>query len=462
MKSLKNWMLNGSILLLSIAQINCTNRIEQKEEIGQSEIQKQISTYLAAHANNGNFNGAVLIAKSDSILFTEAYGYANRTFEIPNTEKTKYLIGSVTKPFTAYAILLLEKDQKLALEDNIDRYFPNFPNAKNISIYHLLTHTSGIKDYHQFSDWRMESKLDLTPMETIEKVAKDPVDFAPGERFRYSNTGYIMLGLIVEQLSGKTFEKYIQQALLEPMGLINTGVASNSTIVTGLASGYSTDFKRIEKAEYIHYNQPFTSGNMYSTVEDLWKFTRAVMDNSLLDSAKTSEIFNHNTGKYGYGWGIRKSDDGIYYGHHGGMNGFIGSMSYLPKDEVFICFLTNDDNTPKYTITDDLIAILRNQKVEPPKSMKLKSLSDQDLQKVIGKYMVRPGDTLDVFQEGNILFLQETERMKHELFPIGEDEFAFKLFEFNAKFSSLEMDKYQQLDFVGRSAVKAKRVDIKQ
>lgn len=173
--------------------------VDEVENVN-SPIGNKITQYIEAHESNGNFNGNVLIAKSDSIIYSNSFGLANREFGIENSPSTKFLIGSITKPFTAYGILLLEHQGKISLNDKLIKYFPNFPNADKVTIYQLLTHTSGIKDYHTLPDWKDESLMNISQSHTIERIKSDPYIFEPGERFSYSNSGYIMLGLIIEQV----------------------------------------------------------------------------------------------------------------------------------------------------------------------------------------------------------------------------------------------------------------------
>jgi CubicO group peptidase (beta-lactamase class C family) len=317
----------------------------------------KLDSYLESRAKSKRFNGNILIAQGDSILYRKSYGLAQRQFAIPNSDSTKFLIGSITKPFTAYAVLLLVQQQKLTLNSTLDKFFPSFPNAQNVTIHHLLTHTSGIRDYHVLSNWRADSKRDITPQYVVKRMAEQPYRFEPGTNFRYSNTGYILLGLIIEQVTQQSFASFLQDAIFTPLGLDDTGVINNNTIVLYLAEGYTSTLRTTRRADYINYNQPFASGNMYSTPYDLCKFTQAVMNSTLLPIDVTEQIFTNNSGRYGYGWGIR-SFTSKACGHHGGMNGFIGSITYIPESKMFLCFLTTDDNTPKYSITEDIVALV--------------------------------------------------------------------------------------------------------
>ncbi len=425
----------------------------------ESRLIEEVDEYMSAWVENGKFNGSLLIARKDSVLYNKSFGYAHREFKVANTKSTKYLIGSITKTFTAYGILLLEQQGKLSLSDKLLKYLPEFPNAERVSIHQLLTHRSGITDYHQFKGWEENGMLNPSPQSTLSTLLSKPSIFEPGEKFSYTNSGYIILGLIIEQVSGLSFRAYIESYITERLGLANTGVASNVSLIENLASGYRTTPRETIKPTHINYRQPYASGNMYSTPFDLWKFTQAVVRSKLLPPEKTDLIFNIEE-NYGYGWGIRNFNGIKAYGHFGAMNGFVGGLTYIPQGEYFICFLTNDDNTPKYTITDDLVKIVNGEDVMPPRVTKLIKLTEGMKSNVIGDYLVKERDTLKVFELDGSLYLQETGQVMHELFPVDSLEFEFTLFEFNAIFSEPIGGYSDTLTFEGKSNVRAVRITV--
>lgn len=424
----------------------------------KNELASKIETYIQGHLDNNRFNGTLFISKGDTVIFHKSYGYANQQFKLKNKRKTKYLIGSITKPFTAYAILLLEEAGKLGLQDKLSNYFPAYPNSQHITIEQLLTHTAGIPDYHLSPTWKKDGQQAITPNRTLDIVSKLPARFKPGTRFEYSNSGYIILGLLIEQVSKQTFEEYIQEHIIYPLDLKNTGIVKNETYIRNLAQGYRSSPQQSKIADYINYQQPFTSGNMYSTPQDLWIFTKAVMNSRQLSEKKTKEIFTKNKGRYGYGWGIRKKGDRTYYGHHGGMNGFVGSISYLPEDDYFICFLKNDENAPWYTLANDLVDIVQGKNVLTPEKEKRITLSEEKKKHITGNYLIKPGDTLSVYQSKNELFMQETGQRRHQLFPIENNRFVFTQLEFMVTFSDRKENRNPWLKFTGAINLKATKI----
>ncbi|GAB5464686.1 MAG: hypothetical protein Kapaf2KO_01220 [Candidatus Kapaibacteriales bacterium] len=437
------------------------NNIVFSHNVTDNDISIKIEQYLNRLHNNGRFNGNLLVARGDSILYNGSFGLANKELNVANKGSTKFLIGSITKPFTALGILLLEKEGKLKLEDKLSKYYSDFQAGDSITIEHLLMHTSGISDYKALPDWKEDSKSDLTtPRRTSEKMSKLPLLFQPGTSFRYSNVGYILLGIIIENVSGQSFDKYILENILEPLALKNTGIIDNSNVVLNLASGYSTNLRETLKAEYINYFQPFSSGNMYSTTYDLWQFSKAVVKGKLLPLEKTNKIFE--SGKfYGFGWGKRDYEGTVAYGHYGGMNGFVGAITYIPHGEYFICILTNDDNTPKIRLTTDLVSIIHGRTIVLPENTKLINLPNEVRQQIIGNYLIKNNNILQVFEEQGHIYLQESGQDKLELFPYNDYMFSFSLLEFNVVFEKLEHDKMQVLKFVGKDTLlTATRINV--
>lgn len=439
-----------SILIILLTIINS---FVFGQNVGNEKLTHTIDNYLNRHFDNKKFNGNLLIAKGDSVMYSKSFGLANREFGIANSDSTKFLIGSITKPFTAMGILILEKEGKININEKLSKYFPNFQNAERITIEQLLTHTSGLADYRNLPSWKEDSKSDsTTPLATIRKMSSQPLLFQPGTNFRYSNVGYILLGLIIEKVSEMSFASFIEEKILQPLRLDYTGIINNQDFVPNLASGYSSSPKEILKAEYINYRQPFSSGNMYSTNADLWKFTKAVLNAKLVSAEKTKQIFTSRN-YYGYGWGIRNFEGTKAYGHYGGMNGFVGAITFIPDGDYFISFLTNDNNTPKIRITRDLVSIIQGNDVPLPVETKLIKTPLEIRKQIIGNYATKNGGTLKVFEEDGKLYLQENGQTKHEMFAFDNYKFSFSLLEFNVVFENLESDKTQILKFMNPNII---------
>jgi CubicO group peptidase (beta-lactamase class C family) len=439
--------------------IACTNPKEEQPVVNsETELQQKIDNYLLAHKANSRFNGSVYISEKGKPIFEEFYGFSKKAAKAKINSNTKFLIGSITKPFVAACILKLEQDGNFTRQTKLSAFFPDFPKADSVTIEHLLTHTSGISDYHDFDDWKTLSQTDLQPIDVINRVKERPYRFSPGTNFRYCNTGYIFLGLIIEKITGESFEKHLTKSILEPLNLKNTGVVKNDKTIDQLALGYTTTPRGSSLAEYINYNQPFTSGNMYSTTADLEVFCSAIMDSSLLGPRLTRATFEENSGRYGFGWGIRNFNATKAFGHYGGMNGFWGSFTYFPERDLFICFLANDDNTPKYTINKDLVAILSGDSFQIPEPVVFIEPTLDYLRKFEGDYLVKENDTLHVYAKENQLIIRETGQIEYELFPTESGLFQFTMHEYWTRFHETDSNTVDKLIFEGLVNFEARRI----
>ncbi|HZU86730.1 MAG TPA: serine hydrolase domain-containing protein, partial [Anaerolineaceae bacterium] len=315
------------------------------------------SAMLDTSATNDQFSGAVLIAKNEEILLKKAYGLADRSLNIPNQVDTKFNLGSMNKMFTAIAILQLVEAGKLSLDDPIIKYLPNYPNpevAAQVTIHHLLTHTSGLGDAftEQFAKNpnQYRSNADYLPL-----FVDKPLQSQPGEQFFYSNAGYVVLGLLIEQVSGQSYEDYIQQNILDPSGMSNTAAYEIDAAVPGLAVGYTTkDFDSNETGiltsnAALMPGKGFAAGGDYSTVEDLFHFRTALLNFELLSPESTellltSQVVVRENSNYAYGFFVRTISEQRMIGHTGGAPGVCSFLFMLPDTNYTIIVLSNSDS----------------------------------------------------------------------------------------------------------------------
>lgn len=308
-----------------------------------------IDEYLNNLAEKQAFSGSVLIAQEDSILLKAGYGMADIENNVPNSPQTRFRIGSVTKQFTAAAILLLQAQGKIDVEERVCSYIPDCPNEwKEITIHQLLTHTSGLPDSWQFYQDKNQPDIVYEPDEIIGWFKDAPLDFAPGEQFSYSNTGYLLLGYLLEVMSGQPYEVFLRQQIFEPLEMTNTGYAHDDI---SLAIGYS--YKDFE-AKYINPSLAYSAGGLYSTVEDLYLWDRSFYTEELLPRQLVDEIFEsyvsvpyfpyappYDEISYGYGWFIGERMGHCVAGHGGTYSGFRALIEHYPDDEISIIILSN-------------------------------------------------------------------------------------------------------------------------
>ena len=219
------------------AQIPAQTTVQTPATDPTARMQQVIRYYL----ENKSFMGTVLVVKDGKTLVDQGYGSADLEWKIPNTPPVKFRLGSITKQFTAASILLLEERGKLKVEDPISKYLPDAPDAwKNITIYNVLTHTSGIPSFTGFPDYRSTEWKDTTPAELVARFKDKPLDFEPGSKFSYSNSGYVLLGYLIEKVSGQTYADFLQQNIFTPLGMADTGMDSNKAIIPEHAQGYQS------------------------------------------------------------------------------------------------------------------------------------------------------------------------------------------------------------------------------
>jgi CubicO group peptidase (beta-lactamase class C family) len=294
------------------------------------------------------FSGSVLISQHGHVLLSKGYGFADRAQKTPNGPQTRFAIGSMTKQFTAAAILLLEVQGKLKVSDLICRYIPDCPTAWGvITIKELLTHTSGIPDYLAQPDFVDYEGQPSTPLQIIAHFRDLPLDFAPGTTWAYSNSGYILLGYIIEQVSGLSYEAFLQKNILTPLNLSDTGYNHNSN---GLAIGYSDE--TATPAVPMDPSIPYAAGALYSTVEDMNRWEQALTTDALLPAASRAEMFapqaafpgGDPSSGYGYGFVIGTLSGRPIIYHDGEISGFVSIEGRYPVDDVTVIILSNQES----------------------------------------------------------------------------------------------------------------------
>lgn len=301
-----------------------------------------------------NEPGAVfLVSKNGNIIYNKAFGLANLELSFPMQRENVFEIGSMTKQFTAISILILMERGLLNLNDEITKFIPNYPtNGTIITIHHLLTHTSGIKSFTSIKGLNAISKQDLTPLELIDFFKNEPIDFLPGEKFNYNNSGYILLGYLIEKISGKSYGQFVEQEIFKKLGMADSKYASHSEIIKNRASGYHKKDSYLNNRQ-ISFTIPYSSGSLMSTVNDMLKWQNALKNYVLINKETTKKAFTNytlNNGEnigYGYGWHIKKRNGIAIWEHGGSIFGFKSMGVYLPKEDIYVIGLNNCDcNSP--------------------------------------------------------------------------------------------------------------------
>ena len=337
---------------------------------------------------------AILVAKNAVPIYQKAIGSSNLKTKSPLSIESVFQIGSITKQFTAISILMLQEKGLLNIEDKASKYLPEYPDFnQSISIYHLLNHTSGIKNRTPVGDRNYTYKKNVSSKDLIDYFIKEPLDFNPGERFKYSNAGYILLGRIIENVSGKTYEKFVQKNIFQKLGMTSSYVGENDT------KGY-----QIKNNEYVVSNTnlalAYSAGSISMTVNDMLKWQNALQSNILIRSSnykKATEATKLNNGRkipYGFGFRIARLNNSKIIAHGGSTKGFTSMAIYLPKENVFITALTNCNCKNVNSIVKQVAELFIPKTTENKKDNSKKkaiTLSSDVLEKYVGDYEVRQG-----------------------------------------------------------------------
>ena len=311
---------------------------------------ERIDATLAPLYKNDAPGATVIVVKDGKTVFRKAYGMADVAGGRPLTPETALRIGSLTKQFTATAILMLVDEGKLSLDDDITQYLPGYPtHGKRITIEHLLTHTSGIVSYTGKPDYLQHMAEDVTVGQMIDRFKNDPLEFEPGSGYRYNNSGYFLLGAIIEKVSGQTYAGFLQQRIFTPLGMTHSAYEGRETASFPHALGYSPDPAGFKPSIRLSMTQPYAAGALVSSVDDLARWDAAVSAGKLLSPASWKRAFtsyrlgNGKATGYGYGWEITTLRGVPELVHGGAITGFRSYALRLPEQRVYVAVLSNAD-----------------------------------------------------------------------------------------------------------------------
>lgn len=378
--------------------------------------------YMQAQADVNHFSGAVLIMKHNKVLLKHTYGLADEEWNVPNTSETKFRIGSITKQFTAACILQLAEVNKLSLNDKLSKFFPDYPKGDSVTIHMLLDHTSGIANFTALPDFDKVGRLSWSKDSIIDFFKNKPYNFSPGTKFNYSNSGFFLLGCIIEKVSGQSYNDYLRQHILDKLGMTNTGVDRLDSILHFRAKGYSKNGSHYVNAEFISMEWPFSAGVLYSTLDDMYKWDRALYGSSVLSEASKKKMFTPNLSHYGYGIIIDSFENHLRIWHNGGIPGFLSHFTRFPgEDMCIILFSNNESNTD--LIDAGLSNILFDIPVIMPYEHKEVKIDPAILDRYVGKYSAFM--TLDFIKKDGKLFRHRDGTPDIELMPESETKFFY-------------------------------------
>lgn len=354
--------LQTSLILLVLAAL------ASQQTPSQPAIPSQIDQLMQSHYAAQDFSGAVLVARQGKILYQRGFGLANREWNIPNDPEAKFEIGSMTKQFTAMLVLQFVNEGKLRLDGHVSDYLPYYRQdiGKRITISQLLSHTSGVPDFISLPGFLdgPASRIHYSVQDFVQKYCSGDLHFEPGTKFEYSNSGYFLLGAILEQASGESYEKLLQERIFKPLGMNDSGYAHSEAILPHRAAGYERSSSGLRNARFYDMSIPFAAGALYSTVGDLYLWDQALYGERLLPANLRDLLFKPNLDNYGYGWGILIPQPGQPYAgeaipmHGGAIFGFQSVIQRIVQHHETIIVLDNSDSPKLLEIAQQTRKIL--------------------------------------------------------------------------------------------------------
>ena len=390
------------------------------------QITAKVDEYMKAVLQVDGFSGTILIARDGKPIVSKGYGMANIELNVPNTPEKIFRLGSITKQFTGMVISMLEERGKLSVSDPMCNYFADCPDIwKPITIKHLLNHTSGITNYTSFPDFAKTTIMPVTTVAMADRIKKEKLEFVPGERMSYSNSGYFLLGNIIEKASGKTYANFLQENIFTPLGMKQSGYDDPLRIIPNRAAGYQKQAGEVINASYMDMSVPYAAGSLYSTTGDLLIWDQALYTEKLVSKKSLEEIFTPWKGEagYAYGWGIGKKFGHREISHGGGIYGFATEIARYPDDRVTVVVLSNIQAAPAGQIASNLAAIIFGAAYETPKERKIISLDQKVMEKYVGEYQIGTNIIVAITLESGKLLGQLGGQGKFSLAPESESEF---------------------------------------
>lgn len=375
---------------------------------------------------------AVIVVRDGKVIFRKGYGKANLELGVPVEPDMVFRLGSITKQFTAVAVLMLAEQGKLSLDDDLTKFLPDYPTkGQKITVEQLLTHTSGIKSYTALPEWFGQWRKDFPLAELIAMFKDKPLDFAPGERWAYNNSAYVLLGAVIEKASGQTYKDFIEKQIFAPLGMKQSFYDDTARVIPRRVSGYSKSPAGYVNAAYLSMTQPHAAGALVSTVDDLALWDAALRTDKLLKQetlkrAWTSAKLNDGRAThYGYGWRITSYEGHRIIEHGGGINGFATDALHLPDERIFVAVLTNRDhgNPAPNEVASEIAALTVGKPYREPTTIKL---SSAELDQYVGVYELDKKEEAVIRREGEKLTAQFPPSGKVEILPLSATEFLLK------------------------------------
>jgi CubicO group peptidase (beta-lactamase class C family) len=396
---------------------------------------QRMDEIVQTFVSDKQFMGSVLVARGDEVLLSKGYGSANLEWDIPNTPATRFRLASVTKQFTAAAILILEERGKLKVEDPVKKHLTDAPAAwDKVTIFHLLTHTAGIPNALGAGPDPFRTAIPTTA-ENVARVRNLPLNFEPGTNWNYSNAGYIILGYLIEKISNQSYEAFLHDNIFTPLGMKDSGYDWNSPIIPRRAAGYSPGPRGPVNASFLDMSRPHASGSLYSTVEDLLRWEQGLFGGKLLSKASLDKMTTPFRNNYAFGLQVGTVNGRKVIDHTGSINGFNTMLIYYPEEKLTIAVLGNLAGPAPSQIATLMARLAHGENLRRVSERKeISPLSPQVLSRYVGTYRLPNGSNMSITAEGNQLY-SKVGNQTLSLFPESETAFFVKTVDVQFEFS---------------------------
>lgn len=420
-------------------------------------IKQDIDALIAENYPSDGIAISLLVAKDGKPIYRSASGKANLELDVNASADNVFELGSITKQFTAVSILMLEEQGKLSLTDDITKYIPDYPTQGNtITIYQLLNHTSGIQSYTGMASFMDLARQDMTPQELIDVFKNEPMEFKSGEEYNYNNSGYILLGYIIEVVTGDTYASFIQKNIFDVLEMNNSYYGSKSKLIKKRASGY-TEGMGIENGRYLSMSLPYAAGSLMSNVDDMLKWQNALSANSLITkesydrATNGSKLIGGKDISYGFGWSREKLQGSPMIHHGGGIFGYTTFGIFLPDENIYVIGLSNCDCGDVTGVTTKAAAIALGKPI--PNISDAITLTQDQLSNWTGSYEFDKGVFRYITVEDGQAYSQRQGSTKLPIFPLSEERFIFEdgMIEYN--FKVVEGKKVVYMDRAGETMI---------
>jgi len=363
-------------------------------------VAKRADEYMQARLKVSKFSGAVLVARDGVPLFAKGYGFANYEHDVPNTTQTKFRLASVSKQFTAAGIMILEKEGKLRVDDPVSKHLPNVPDKwKDVTLHQLMSHTSGVPENLSKALIKGMWPQPIEKERLFDHLKESPLDFKPGEKWSYSNTGYALLGQVIEKITGLSYGDFLKVRIFEPLGMHDTGIDNRRLVLKNRANNYGTFMGQLSHAIYIDLSQVYSAGSMYSTVGDLLKWDNALYTDTILPQSSLERMWTPVKNGYGYGWLIHRRFGRLRINHTGGLPGCHTFVNRYPGSHVLVAVLCNLEGSPFDKVADALAAIAHGDPYDVPVVRVEAKIDPKILDKYVGEYELRPKVAIQITKE---------------------------------------------------------------